>query len=130
MVEAAPVAIVFNGRLVLAVSSLVRSRSTTGGEDICEDDALEDDALVGDGRDSMPSRRTFARAWYGSWSNVLRLKFPSDHSCCQTCFELRERTYRTWAPLHEKLHYARRWRDHLKDQYNKVEPTRRGQRRW
>ena len=64
----------------------------------------------------MPSRITFSRAWR-AWSKVLRLKFPSEHSCCQTCFELREATYRTWSPLHVKLQYARRWRDHLRDQF-------------
>ena len=91
------------------------------GAEAQEEDGPEGDEPQGDGpvdgQLRMPARRTFARAWYGPWSQVLRLKFPSDHSYCQTCFDLRERTYRTWAPLHEKLHYARRWRDHLRDQY-------------
>lgn len=85
-------------------------------EDDLEDD-VEGDELSHHAGAKMPSRRTFSRTWYGSWSKVLRLKFPSEHSCCQTCFELREKTYRTWAPLHEKLQYARLWRNHLRDQY-------------
>ena len=90
-------------------------------EELQVEDDPEDDA-GGDGSSDpaaakLPSRKTFSRAWNGSWSKVLRLKFPSDHSCCQTCFELREKIYRTWAPLHEKLQWARLWRDHLRNQY-------------
>ena len=83
------------------------------------DSDAEDDVQTSSRADpkKMPSRKTFSKAWYSSWSKVLRLKFPSDHSCCQTCFELREKTYRTWAPLQEKLQWARMWRDHLRDQY-------------
>ena len=81
-----------------------------------EDDSAGDDIPHASGA-KMPSRQTFSRAWYNAWSKVLRLKFPSDHSCCQTCFELREKIYRTWAPLQEKLQWARIWRDHLRNQY-------------
>ena len=81
------------------------------------EDAAAGDVLPQPSGGKLPSRQTFSQAWYGSWSKVLRLKFPSEHSCCQTCFELRELTYRTWSPLHVKLHHARRWRDHLRDQY-------------
>lgn len=81
-----------------------------------EDDAQED-ALAPPAEAKKPSRKTFSRAWHHSWSKVLRLTFPSQHSCCQTCFELREKTYRTWAPLEQKMHFARQWRDHLRDQY-------------
>ena len=91
-----------------------------GGEPEVEDDPEDDaqeDALAHPAGAKMPSRKTFSRSWNQSWSKVLRLKFPSEHSCCQTCFELRERTYRTWAPLEQKLHFARLWRDHLRDQY-------------
>ena len=91
------------------------------GAEAQEEDGPEGDEPQGDGpgdgRLRMPAQETFARAWHGSWSKVLRLKFPSEHSYCQTCFDLRERTYRTWAPLQEKLQFARRWRDHLRDQY-------------
>ena len=86
-------------------------------EEVSDAEEPRDDVPNAHGRLRIPSRWTFSRTWYGSWSKVLRLKFPSDHSCCQTCFELREATYRTWAPLAEKLQYARRWRDHLRDQY-------------
>ena len=84
-----------------------------------DSDAGDDGAVHGPRSDpkKMPSRKTFSKCWYGSWSKVLQLKFPSDHSCCQTCFELREKTYRTWAPLPQKLQWARMWRDHLRDQY-------------
>ena len=91
-----------------------------GGEQQVEDDPEDDvegDETSHPAGHRIPSRQTFSRAWYHSWFKVLRLKFPSDHSCCQTCFELREKTYRTWAPLHQKLHWARMWRDHLRDQY-------------
>lgn len=88
-----------------------------GGQELCEEDEVDGKVCDGAARLQMPSRRTFSRAWHGSWSKVLRLKFPSDHSCCQTCFELRQLTYNTWAPLPQKLQYARRWRDHLRDQY-------------
>ena len=80
------------------------------------DEDAEGDARPHPAGAKLPSRGTFSRAWR-VWSKVLHLKFPSDHSCCQTCFELREATYRTWSPLHVKLQYARRWRDHLRDQY-------------
>ena len=80
-------------------------------------DDAEGDARPHPAGAKMPCRFTFSQAWHHSWSKVLRLKFPSEHSCCQTCFELREATYRTWSPLHVKLHHARRWRDHLRDQY-------------
>lgn len=65
----------------------------------------------------IPSRRVFARVWRETWSTVLRLKYPSDHSYCQTCFEFRQRIYNTWAPVQTKLQYARLWRDHLRGQY-------------
>ena len=87
-------------------------------EDDPADDAEEDGISHPAGvKLKMPSRKTFSRGWYSGWSKVLRLKFPSDHSCCQTCFELREKIYRTWAPLAEKLQWARLWRDHLRNQY-------------
>jgi hypothetical protein len=59
-------------------------------EDDPEDDA-EGDGVSHPAGVKMPSRKTFSRAWYQAWSKVLRLKFPSEHSCCQTCFELREK---------------------------------------
>ena len=91
------------------------------GADAQSDNGPEEDEPRGDGssygRLRMPARKSFARVWHGTWSKVLRLMFPSDHSYCQTCFDLRERTYITWAPLQDKGRFARRRRDHLRDQY-------------
>ena len=58
-----------------------------------------------------PSRFTFARSWHEAWSKVLKFRYPSSHTQCQTCFELSEHTYRAWASLEDKLAWARLWKN-------------------
>ena len=65
----------------------------------------------------VPCRATFARSWHAKWSKVCRLRRPSQHMQCQTCFELRGKTYNKWARPEDKLAWAKLWRKHLRDQY-------------
>ena len=69
------------------------------------------------GVSQVPCRATFARSWHAKWSKVLRFRYPSQHMQCQTCFELRDKTYNKWARPEDKLAWARLWRKHLRDQY-------------
>jgi hypothetical protein len=66
--------------------------------------------------DHPPSRQVFCRGWHGSWPKVIQIRDPSDHKMCQTRFELHSKTYDKWAPLSEKMIYAR-WLEHLRSQY-------------
>ena len=65
----------------------------------------------------VPCRATFARCWHAKWSKVLRFRYPSQHMQCQTCFELRGKTYNKWARPEDKLAWARLWRKNLREQY-------------
>ena len=69
------------------------------------------------GVSKVPCRATFARSWHAKWSTVLRFRHPSHHMQCQTCFELRGKTYNKWARPEDKLGWARLWRKHLREQY-------------
>ena len=63
-----------------------------------------------------PSLSTFRRAWVDKWKAVLKFKPESSHACCQTCFELHQKIYGTWAKPVEKFTFAAAWRQHLQDQ--------------
>ena len=69
------------------------------------------------GTPNPPCRKTFQNTWNSRWSSVMKCRHLSQHMQCQTCYELKEKTYRTHASLEEKMAWARRWRDHLRDQY-------------
>jgi len=67
---------------------------------------------------SIPSWSTFRRVWVDKWQAVLKFRPQSSHAGCQTCFELHQKIYGTWAKPAEKFSFAAAWRQHLQDQYH------------
>ena len=65
-----------------------------------------------------PSFSTFHRAFKLKWSKVIGFRCRSEHSECQTCFEMRRAIYHTHMSPVEKLATARLWKQHLQDQYH------------
>ena len=64
-----------------------------------------------------PSFTSFCRRWHGKWSRVLKFRQPTQHSCCQTCFELKVSMKEARGDLSKKLHYAHLLRTHIRAQY-------------
>ena len=60
---------------------------------------------------------TFYRAFKVKWSLVLKPRHQSEHSQCQTCFELQAEIYNKHSSPSVKLSHARAWRQHLQNQY-------------
>ena len=64
-----------------------------------------------------PCFNTFVRRWHGKRSRVLKFRQQSQHSCCQTCFELKVSMKEARGDLAKKLRYAQLLRAHIRAQY-------------
>ena len=60
---------------------------------------------------------TFWRQWKAKWHTCLRFRKVSQHSKCQTCFELKRAMEASRGDLPKKLEVASRLRSHLRAQY-------------
>ena len=64
-----------------------------------------------------PSFVTFWRRWKTVWHRYLRFRKCSEHSQCQTCFDLQQLMHQGRASLTEKLNAANALRVHHQQQY-------------
>ena len=78
-------------------------------------DAWDGDA---DAKRTPASFSTFNRVYKQKWAAVLKMRKSSEHSQCQTCWELRQEIYATHHSPVQKLAFAKIWQQHLEAQYH------------
>ena len=80
---------------------------------------VESDHLVPDTRSSRgaASYVTFWRVWRFKWSQWLQFSPSSEHTRCNTCYDLEQAIRHCRCNLQEKLRLACVWRQHLRRQY-------------
>lgn len=64
-----------------------------------------------------PSYELFRQWWHNKWSKVLKFRPVSSHAQCTTCFDMEQLIYNKHTAHTQKMELARRWRQHLRDQF-------------
>ena len=79
--------------------------------------SCQQDATQQQGTSQQPSWSTFWRQWHSRWKAWLRFKGASQHSQCNECW-LFSLFLASNAGVQEKMHAARQWQAHLREQYH------------
>jgi hypothetical protein len=76
------------------------------------------EGVAGEPRFQNPaSVATFYRRWSQKWHHVMKFRQHSQHSYCQTCFELKTAMQQARGDLGRRAAVARDLRKHIRDQY-------------